>query len=164
LLIGAVRRLAGAGGDPVVQLQTIFGGGKEAFARIQANDEKATSPGDRLRELFDTYGPCLILIDEWVAYARQLHDASDLPAGSFFEPLVDKAQFVARDMTARAFYDLYRTQQQEFPPECHETEYERRLKAAYPIHPEVFDRLYNERIVTENARTLKFKSQGFEEE
>ncbi len=29
------------------------------------------------------YGPCLILIDEWVAYARQLHDQSDLPAGSF---------------------------------------------------------------------------------
>ncbi|HBY95694.1 MAG TPA: hypothetical protein DEP84_17360 [Chloroflexi bacterium] len=27
--------------------------------------------------------PCLVLIDEWVAYARQLHDQSDLPAGSF---------------------------------------------------------------------------------
>ena len=26
---------------------------------------------------------CLILIDEWVAYARQLHDQSDLPAGTF---------------------------------------------------------------------------------
>ena len=49
----------------------------------QADDEKATSPGDVLRELFNEYGPCLILIDEWVAYARQLHDQSDLPAGSF---------------------------------------------------------------------------------
>ena len=58
-------------------------GGKKAFARIQADDEKATSPGDALRELFNEYGPCLILIDEWVAYARQLHDQSDLPAGSF---------------------------------------------------------------------------------
>ena len=29
------------------------------------------------------YGPCLILIDEWVAYARQLHDNDDLPGGSF---------------------------------------------------------------------------------
>ena len=36
-----------------------------------------------LRELFKEYGPCLILIDEWVAYARQLHDQSDLPAGGF---------------------------------------------------------------------------------
>ncbi len=41
------------------------------------------SPGDVLRELFTEYGPCLILIDEWVAYARQLHDQSDLPAGGF---------------------------------------------------------------------------------
>ena len=56
---------------------------KKAFARVAADDEKATSPGDTLRELMNAYGPCLILIDEWVAYARQLHDASDLPAGSF---------------------------------------------------------------------------------
>lgn len=34
-------------------------------------------------ELFRQYGPCLILIDEWVAYARQLHDAQDLPGGTF---------------------------------------------------------------------------------
>jgi predicted AAA+ superfamily ATPase len=58
-------------------------GRKKAFARIQADDEKATSPGDALRELFKEYGPCLILTDEWVAYARQLHDQSDLPAGGF---------------------------------------------------------------------------------
>ncbi len=56
---------------------------KKAFRRVAADDEKATSPGDVLRELFREYGPCLILIDEWVAYARQLHDQSDLPAGSF---------------------------------------------------------------------------------
>ena len=58
-------------------------GGKEAFARISEDDVNATNPGDALRELFDEYGPCLILIDEWVAYARQLHDAKDLPAGDF---------------------------------------------------------------------------------
>ncbi|MDI7268336.1 MAG: Swt1 family HEPN domain-containing protein [Myxococcota bacterium] len=302
LLVGAVERLSGKGGDPVVQLQTNFGGGKthsmlalyhlvsgaapgelvgvdavlteagesklptprrvvlvgnkispgnpvkkpdgtvvrtlwgelawqlggkKAFERVRADDEKATSPGDVLRELFKEYGPCLVLIDEWVAYARQLHDQSDLPAGSFetqfsfaqvltesaklakncllvislpasdtagsphtqaddvevggqrgrealdrlrnvigrvesswrpasaeegfeivrrrlFEPLVDQAQFVARDTVAREFYDFYRTQHQEFPPECREAEYEKRLRAAYPIHPEVFDRLYTD--------------------
>ena len=58
-------------------------GGKQAFARVAADDEKATSPGDMLRELFNKYDPCLVLIDEWVAYARQLHDQSDLPAGGF---------------------------------------------------------------------------------
>jgi len=310
LLVGAVRRLSADGGDPVVQLQTNFGGGKthsllalyhlfsgadpgtlpgieavmkeagakvlpavrrvvlvgnrispgnpvtkadgtevrtlwgelawqlghaaggeeearKAYRRIAADDEKATSPGDALRELMNSYGPCLILIDEWVAYARQLHDQSDLPAGSFethftfaqlltesakmagncllvislpasdttgsphavaddvevggergrqalerlrnavgrveaswrpasaeegfeivrrrlFEPLVEGEQFIARDTVARAFYDLYRTQHQEFPPECRSPDYERRLKAAYPIHPELFDRLYSD--------------------
>jgi hypothetical protein len=44
----------------------------------------------------------------------------------------------------RAFADLYRTQHQEFPPECRDADYEKRIKAAYPIHPEIFDRLYND--------------------
>lgn len=302
MLVGAVRRLTGHGGDPVVQLQTNFGGGKthsmlalyhlfsgisptelvgidivmqlaensilptvrrvvlvgnkispgnpstkpdgtvvrtlwgelawqlggkQAYAKIQADDEMATSPGDVLRELFVEYGPCLILIDEWVAYARQLHDQSDLPAGSFetqftfaqiltesaksahncllvislpasdttgsphtqadnvevggqrgrealdrlrnvvgriesswrpasaeegfeivrrrlFEPIATQDQFKDRDVIARNFADLYRTQRVEFPPECHEADYENRIKAAYPIHPEIFDRLYSD--------------------
>jgi hypothetical protein len=59
-----------------------------------------------------------------------------------FEPLTDPAQFKDRDVVARAFADLYRTQHQEFPPECRDTDYETRIRAAYPIHPEVFDRLY----------------------
>ena len=300
LLSGAIRRLGAGGGDPVVQLQTNFGGGKthsmlalyhmvsgakasklqgiedvlaesdaevlptarrvvlvgnrispgnpvkksdgtvirtlwgelawqlggkKAFERVRADDQNGTSPGDALRELFNDYGPCLILIDEWVAYARQLHEQSDLPAGSFetqftfaqaltesaklakqcllvvslpasdtatsphaqaddtevggqrgrealerlrnvigrvdsswrpasaeegfeivrrrlFEPIVGEKQFKARDLVARKFFDLYRTQHQDFPPECRESEYEKRLQAAYPIHPEVFDRLY----------------------
>ncbi len=202
-------------------------GGKKAFARIKADDEKATSPGKVLRELFDDHGPCLILIDEWVAYARQLHDQSDLPAGGFetqftfaqvlteeaknakncllvislpasdtsgsphtqaddvevggergrealnrlrnvvdrvaaswrpasaeegfeivrrrlFEPITDQEHFKQRDVVARAFADFYRTQQAEFPPETRDPDYERRLKAAYPIHPEIFDRLYTD--------------------
>ena len=56
----------------------------------------------------------------------------------------DPAQFKDRDVVARAFADLYRAQQQEFPPECRDSEYEQRLKAAYPIHPEIFDRLYTD--------------------
>ena len=302
LLVGGVQRIGGTGGDPVVQLQTNFGGGKthsmlalyhlfsganaselagldgvlaaagvqrlpkakrvvlvgnkispgnpvtkpdgtvvrtlwgelayqlggtKAFARVKADDEKATNPGDVLRELFKEYGPCLVLIDEWVAYARQLHDQSDLPAGGFetqftfaqaltesaklagtcvlvislpasdtsgsphtqaddvevggirgrealdrlrnvvgrvesswrpataeegfeivrrrlFEPLVGPDAFKQRDVTARAFADLYRTQRAEFPPECTGGDYETRLQAAYPIHPEIFDRLYTD--------------------
>ena len=301
LLVGGVRRLSGQGGDPVVQLQTNFGGGKthsmlalyhlfggaapgdlagvdavlaeagvktlpkarrvvlvgnkispgnpvtkpdgtvvrtlwgelawqlggkKAFARIAKDDEKATSPGDVLRELFVEYGPCLVLIDEWVAYARQLHDQSDLPAGGFetqftfaqaltesaklakncllvvslpasdtagsphtqaddvevggirgrealdrlrnvvgrvesswrpataeegfeivrrrlFEPIAGEL-FKQRDLTARGFADLYREKAAEFPPECRSGDYEKRIQAAYPIHPEIFDRLYTD--------------------
>ena len=302
MLVGAVRRLAGRGGDPVVQLQTNFGGGKThsmlalyhlfsgtapgdltgidavlkdaeatrlssarrvvlvgnkispgnpdskpdgtlvhtlwgelawqlggaaGYARVAADDGLATSPGDTLRQLLIEHGPCLILIDEWVAYARQLHDQSDLPAGSFetqftfaqaltesakavdncllvislpasdttgsphaqadevevggqrgrealdrlrnvvgriesswrpasaeegfeivrrrlFEPFADQARYRDRDVVARAFADLYRGAHQEFPPECRDADYETRLKAAYPIHPEIFDRLYTD--------------------
>lgn len=70
-------------------VRTIWGelawqfGGKQAFARIKEDDERATNPGDAIRELLNDYGPALILIDEWVAYARQLHDQSDLPGGGF---------------------------------------------------------------------------------
>lgn len=302
MLSRALKRLSGAGGDPVVQLQTNFGGGKthsmlalyhlfsgtpaseltgietvlgdigmgeipptkrvvlvgnkispgnplikpdgtsvstfwgeiawqlggkKAYDRIRADDEKATNPGDALRELFNEYSPCLILIDEWVAYARQLHSEGDLPGGSFethftfaqalteaaraanktmlvislpasdtpaspnivaddievggergraaldrlrnavgrveaswrpasaeesfeivrrrlFEPLIDKQKFVDRDNTAKAFSDLYREHHQEFPSECKEGDYLTRIKSAYPIHPEVFDRLYSD--------------------
>ena len=302
LLTGAIRRLAGKGGDPVIQLQTNFGGGKthsmlalfhmfsgrasmelegvpdmmeaaretelakanrvvfvgnkispgnpviksdgtvvrtiwgelawqlggkKAFARVAADDENATNPGDMLRQLFIEYGPCLVLIDEWVAYARQLHDHSDLPAGSFdtqfsfaqaltesaklanncllvislpasdtagtihahaddvevgghrgrqaldrlqnvvgriesswrpasaeegfeivrrrlFEPIWGTEQFKDRDKVARAFINFYRSQRQEFPSECSDADYEKRIKAAYPIHPEIFDRLYTD--------------------
>ncbi len=58
-------------------------GGKEGYEMVREADETATNPGDTLTALFNSYAPCLILIDEWVAYARQLHDRADLPGGSF---------------------------------------------------------------------------------
>lgn len=204
-------------------------GGKEGYAMIHQADETATNPGDALGRLLRKYSPCLILIDEWVAYARQLHDTKDLPGGDFetqftfaqtlseeiksapnallvvsipastegngaspsagvhdeevggakgrealarlrnvfqriatqwrpasseesyeivrrrlFQPITDPQLFVIRDRVAKEFCDLYRTQHQEFPPECTEGDYERKIKAAYPIHPEVFDRLYQD--------------------
>jgi hypothetical protein len=60
-----------------------------------------------------------------------------------FQPL-EGEEFVARDTVGRAFSDLYGSQQQEFPLDCREADYERRLKLAYPIHPELFDRLFND--------------------
>ena len=73
-------------GELAWQLGHAAGGHSEAraaYERVRADDENATNPGDALRQLLTDYGPALILIDEYVAYARQLHDESDLPAGSF---------------------------------------------------------------------------------
>ncbi len=61
-----------------------------------------------------------------------------------FQPITEASLFTARDTVAKAFADFYRNQPQEFPPACREADYERRVKAAYPIHPELFDRLYND--------------------
>ena len=45
-------------------------------------------------------------------------------------------QFKNRHLTARGFSELYHTQAAEFPPECRSAEYEKRIQAAYPVHPE----------------------------
>ena len=159
VLVGAARRLSGSGGDPVVELQTNFGGGKthsmlalyhmageagvgdlpgldqlltdnglsvpdkvnravlvgtsrgpqdvisleggreirttwgelawqlggkDAFDLIADNDRKGIAPGsDLLEKIFNQCAPCLILIDEWVAYLRQIYKVEGLPSGSF---------------------------------------------------------------------------------
>jgi len=159
LLVGAAKRLSGSGGDPVVELQTNFGGGKthsmlalyhmaggtpvqdlsgldrlldqnglsvpaginravlvgtsrgpqdvlnaeggrkirttwgelawqlggaEAFNMVAENDASGIAPGSNLLEaIFKKYAPCLILIDEWVAYLRQIYRVEGLPSGSF---------------------------------------------------------------------------------
>ncbi|MCD8490337.1 MAG: DUF499 domain-containing protein [Desertifilum sp.] len=190
-------------------------GGKEGYEMVRQADETSTNPGDTLKLLFNKYSPCLILIDEWVSYARQLHFENDLPAGSFdthftfaqtlsesaknanrtllvasipssdieiggdrgqealdrlknaigrvespwrpasaeesfeivrrrlFQP-IDSNSYVARDAVIRAFYEMYQSQAVEFPSECREASYKRRLEEAYPIHPELFDRLYSD--------------------
>jgi len=59
-------------------------GGKEAYSKIAESDRQKTPPGKRaFADLFNSYGPCLILIDEWVAYARNLVSNSTLPAGTY---------------------------------------------------------------------------------
>jgi len=69
-----------------------------------------------------------------------------------FESLAGPDAFKQRDVTARAFADLYHAQSAEFPPECKGGDYEKRIQAAYPIHPEIFDRLY-----TDWSTLLKFQ-------
>lgn len=204
-----------------VTVNTLWGelawqlGGGEGYEFVAGADQTGTSPGAALVGLLRRFSPCLILIDEWVAYARQLYGVGGLPAGSFDAQFtfaqvlaeacraVDGALLVvsipasdievggeggrealarlknvigrvesswrpasadegfeivrrrlfedlpaerapARDAVVRAFADLYRNQRAEFPAGCSEGEYTRRLIASYPIHPELFDRLYGE--------------------
>ncbi|MCB0251864.1 MAG: ATP-binding protein, partial [Anaerolineae bacterium] len=58
-------------------------GGREAYDLIAEDDRAGTNPGEALRTLIVRYSPSLILIDEWVAYARQLVTDKELPSGSF---------------------------------------------------------------------------------
>ncbi len=55
---------------------------------------------------------------------------------------LDNQSAVSRDAVVRSFYDAYQTQYQEFPSECRERDYKRRLEVAYPIHPLLFDFLF----------------------
>lgn len=191
-------------------------GGKDGYKLVAEADKQSVSPGgEKLTQLFEQYGPALILIDEWVVYARQLIGKENLPAGSFdvnmsfvqslteaakaagntlvvaaipasdvevggengrialerirnvfgrvetiwkpasaeeafeivrrrlFDSLSEKNER-ERDKVCRAFAEMYRENRGDFPPECREVNYEQRLKSAYPIHPELFDRLYQD--------------------
>jgi len=293
LLVGAARRLSGGGGDPVIELQTNFGGGKthsmialhhlasgvaaqdlpgvgdmlgeagvslpdgvaravlvghmvsaskphlaedgvelrtmwghlayqlggrDGYEMVRADDKAGTNPGAALRDLFELFGPAVVLIDEWVAYTRQLRDADEgtrLPGGDFdtqftfaqalteaaaaapnvvvlitvpasdievggdrgrdalerlknvlartaaqwqpaspdesfeivrrrlFDPVPpDRAR--VRDGVIRAFSEMYRQRPGDFPSGVGEAEYRRRMELSYPLHPELFDRLFED--------------------
>jgi len=289
LLTSVARRLNGQGGDPVIQLQTAFGGGKthtmlavyhlatrscplkdlvgipalldqaglmdvpksriavldgtnmapgqpwkqgtqtvntlwgelawqlggeEGFALVKEADANGTSPGkDVLKTLMERYAPCVILIDELVAYIRQFPESQQISGGSYdtnlsfvqaltesaklvpnaillaslpeseieagsqrgvaalkamektfgrvqalwrpvateeafeivrrrlFEPVTDVA---TREAVCRAFAQTYVAEGAKLPGETQESRYYERLVQAYPIHPEVFDRLYED--------------------
>ena len=289
LLDSVVKRLSGKGGDPVIQLQTAFGGGKthtmlavyhlakgdaqandlpgvpaildatgvtelprariavldgiksspnqpvmrdgqalrtlwgdlawqlgnaEGYALVADADASGTSPGKAVLEtLLSRYAPCVILIDELVAYVRQFEEGKALTGGSFdsnlsfvqglteaikavptavllaslpesdkeagsqrgvkalaalshyfgriqalWKPVGTEEAFeivrrrlftnindkLAAETVCRAFADYYTANSEDFPRETQESRYFDRLMHAYPIHPEVFDRLYED--------------------
>lgn len=289
LLMSVAERLSGRGGDPVVQLQTAFGGGKthtllavyhlasrqcptsklsgippildaagvaslptarvavidgiklspsqprshngittntlwgelafqllgaEGFAQVAESDRDGTSPGKEvLARLIQQAAPCVILVDELVAYIRQLESGRTYAGGTFdsnlsfiqalteamkavpnaillaslpesetesggaqghralealekyfgrvesvWKPVATEEAFeiVRRRLfdsvgdaaevraTARAYCELYRQNPSKFPADAQEGRYEERITHSYPIHPEVFDRLYED--------------------
>ena len=307
LLDSVVKRLSGKGGDPVIQLQTAFGGGKthtmlavyhlvnraggealasdlagvpaildaagvtelprariavldgiklspnqpmlrvdgdvkqairtlwgdlawqlgkaEAYALVADADASSTSPGKAVLEtLLSRYAPCVILIDELVAYVRQFEDGKTLTGGSFdsnlsfvqaltealkavptvvllaslpesdkeagsqrgvkalaslshyfgriqalWKPVGTEEAFeivrrrlfstindkLAAESVCRAFADYYTANSDDFPRETQESRYFDRLMRAYPIHPEVFDRLYEDWSTLDNFQRTR---------
>ena len=300
LLDSVVKRLSGKGGDPVIQLQTAFGGGKthtmlavyhlakgdaqasdlpgvpaildaagvtelprariavldgiksspnqpvmrdgqairtlwgdlawqlgkaEAYALVADADSSGTSPGKSVLEtLLSRYAPCVILIDELVAYVRQFEEGKTLTGGSFdsnlsfvqaltealkavptavllaslpesdkeagsqrgikalaslshyfgriqalWKPVGTEEAFeivrrrlfsnindkLAAESVCQAFADFYTDNSDDFPRETQESRYFDRLMHAYPIHPEVFDRLYEDWSTLDNFQRTR---------
>ena len=216
------------------QVNTIWGelawqlGGPEAYALVAKSDGDRTHPGDALHELLKKYAPAVILIDEWVAYARSLVGRDDLAGGTFDDQFTfaqslteaakgtsgvllaisipasetgdagdtivagnaeevgganglealkrlqnvvrrvadqwrpassDEAYHIVKQRlfkqadatalasigaTAKSYVEMYRKYTDDFPREARESAYEDRIKRTYPIHPELFDTLYEE--------------------
>lgn len=237
-----VKRVALVGtylkaGSPIIkddgtEVRTLWGelawqlGGREAYDLIAEDDRAGTNPGEALRTLIVRYSPSLILIDEWVAYARQLVTDKELPSGSFETQFtfaqslteivrsvpgvmlvvsipasdtgtegrgsdieiggangqlaLERLQNVIRRVAdqwrpsskdesfeivrrrlfqapnaeglttisavARSFANLYRNNTALFPRDAASPndDYEKRIRASYPLHPELLDRLYED--------------------
>lgn len=61
----------------------------------------------------------------------------------------------ARDAVCNAFSKMYQENPSDFPVEARELEYRDRMISSYPIHPEVFDRLYEDWTTIENFQRTR---------
>lgn len=68
-------------------------------------------------------------------------EAFEIVRRRLFASINDRA---AMESVCRAFADYYIENREEFPQETQEGKYFERLMHAYPIHPEIFDRLYED--------------------
>ncbi len=58
-----------------------------------------------------------------------------------FEVIGDEPK---RRLVCQSFAKMYQTQSKDFPEDTHNARYLERLENSYPIHPEIFDRLYED--------------------
>lgn len=204
-----------------IQINTLWGrmawqlGGFDGYMLLHEADESGVAPGaETLQKLFRQYAPCVVLIDELVAFARKLPTGRQrqIAAGSFesnlsfIQSLTEAAKVSPRAVVAasipesdmeiggvqgqqalqrientfgrvetpwtpveateafevvrrrlfervdadraeqivNAFARLYSDNATDFPVEARERAYEERMRRAYPFHPELFDRLYED--------------------
>lgn len=218
-------------GDVTQAICTLWGdlawqlGKAEGYALVADADTSGTSPGKAVLEtLLSRYAPCVILIDELVAYVRQFEEGKTLTGGSFdsnlsfvqaltealkavptavllaslpesdkeagsqrgvkalaslshyfgriqalWKPVGTEEAFeivrrrlfstindkLAAESVCRAFADFYIANSADLPRETQESRYFDRLMRAYPIHPEVFDRLYEDWSTLDNFQRTR---------
>ena len=197
-------------GEPLNTLWGIMAyqlGGQETYELVGQAARQGTAPGGvQLDQLFKHVGPCVILMDELVAYVRnagsakdniytflqaltesvrrskhvalvvtlpesqveagdeagvealsrldslfgrieaiwkplEIHEAFEVVRRRLFEGEPDPQK---RDETCEAFARMYSRSRKEYPQGVSEQRYIERMKACYPIHPEIFDRLYHD--------------------
>jgi predicted AAA+ superfamily ATPase len=71
-------------------------------------------------------------------------EAFEIVRRRLFQPIEGEESFASRDAVVKAFSGEYRRFAGDFPSEAGESEYEGRMRASYPIHPELFERLYKD--------------------
>lgn len=233
-IVGNHLSPAGAVKPDGTRVNTVWGelawqlGGADGYGWVAKADVDRTPPGQALHDLLAVYSPAVILMDEWVAYARSLVNRDDLAGGTFDDQFTfaqalteavkgtsgvllaisipasetgddpnrisagnaeevggahglqalrrlqnvvrrvadqwrpassdeayhivrqrlftqpDGAALAAIGATARTYVDMYRKYTDDFPREARDPAYEDRIKRTYPIHPELFDTLYEE--------------------
>lgn len=104
-------------------------------SQIEIGGEGGQAALDRLKNTFSR------LESPWQPATAD--ESFEIVRRRLFEP-IDADKAADRDAVIRAFAELYRNNPGEFPQGCAEGEYRRRMEAAYPIHPELFERLYND--------------------
>jgi uncharacterized protein len=59
-------------------------GGEEGYRMLEKADQEGTSPGKSiLADLFTRFSPCIVLMDETVAYIRQFVEGKAYAGGTF---------------------------------------------------------------------------------
>ncbi|MEU8402697.1 DUF499 domain-containing protein [Nonomuraea sp. NPDC048892] len=239
VLVGNDLSVLGSAKSDGTRVNTMWGeiawqlGGRVAYDMVAEYDRASSPPPTTtLENLLNAFSPCVILIDEWVAYFRQLWssggDGPALPAGTFDghltfvqslteatknapraflvvslpasdsvrdmgDGIIDNAhevggtpglealrglrsvihrvetpwqpatmeesykivrrrlfkpfgveQVAARNMVVTKFREFYHRYPSEVPTEVREYGYETTMRDAYPIHPELFTRLYED--------------------
>lgn len=113
-------------------------GQSQLVATIPESDIEIGGEGGQaaLERVEHTFGR---LEDIWRPVAAR--EGFEIVRRRLFSPVKDKAM---RDKVCREFMQLYVENPSDFPAECREAAYLNRIRQAYPIHPELFDRLYDD--------------------